>query len=305
MTLGVVLTEGWRRRSPKPTSHDPGPQPPPEQPPPPPGSWGRGRGALHPWRAPRGRRIQNNTDEARERHRWALGAAPLAGAVLWAERSESLLPAPRDTRAVPKVTRAAFAPHRGIQSLPAGRNFCIPSSALAFGLGAPLLPADVAPWSPRPGVIPFPSPPSLGCSSLLRLGWLSVDAVGSPRLRWSRDGTQDRARQETLGEAWNSGACFAFCCRNVSSFGQRSKSGLLHLKQLWKSLFLALELPVCVWRMLQNRADSAAALEFPRGAEAVEIPQQCRTPRNSLISISVHGQHPQTWHLHLKAPPCQ
>lgn len=35
MTLGVVLTGGWRRRSPKPTSHHPGPQPPLEQPPPP------------------------------------------------------------------------------------------------------------------------------------------------------------------------------------------------------------------------------------------------------------------------------
>lgn len=110
MTLGVVLMEGWR--SPKPTSHHPGPQPTPEQPPPPPGSWGRGRGAPHPWRAPRGWRIQNNTAEARERHGSALGAVPLAGAALWAERSASLPPAARDTRAVPKVTRAAFAAHK-------------------------------------------------------------------------------------------------------------------------------------------------------------------------------------------------
>lgn len=28
MTLGLVLVEGWRGRSPKPTSHHPGPQPP-------------------------------------------------------------------------------------------------------------------------------------------------------------------------------------------------------------------------------------------------------------------------------------
>lgn len=72
------------------TSHHPGPQPPPEQPPPPPGSWGRGWGAPHPWQAPRGRRIQNNTAEVWERHGSALGAAPLAGAVLRAECSRDI-----------------------------------------------------------------------------------------------------------------------------------------------------------------------------------------------------------------------
>lgn len=181
--------------------------------------------------------IQNNADEAQERHRSGLGAAPLAGAVLWLSVRVPVTTS-RDTRAVPEVTRAAFAAHNGIQSLPAGTKRCIPGSALGFDLGASLPSADVAPQ-----VIPSPSPPSLDAAPCS--GWAGMEQGWCP------------------GEAWNSRACFAFCSRNVSSFGQMSKSELLHLEQLWKSLSPAPEPPVCVWRMLQNGADSAAALEFP------------------------------------------
>lgn len=149
-------------------------------------------------------------------------------------RSVSLLPASRDTRAVPKVTRAAFATHKGIQSLPAGRNCCIPSSASGLGLGVSLLPADVALWSPRLGVIPIPSPLSLGCSSLPWLGWLSVDAVGSLWLQWSRDGTQDRPRWQTLGERPGTAElALLFSPEMCHLFEQMNKSEFLHFMQLW------------------------------------------------------------------------
>lgn len=128
MTLGLVLVQGWRRRSPKPTSHHPGPQP----------SWssrclpwapGAGAGALP---TLGGLREAGESKTTRLRHGNVI-ARPLEQRpwqeLCW-ERSVSLLPASRDTRAVPKVTRAALAAHKGIQSLPAGRNRNTPSSAL-------------------------------------------------------------------------------------------------------------------------------------------------------------------------------
>lgn len=203
-------------------AHISSPWPPatPEQPPPPLGSWGRGWGAPHPWRAPRGRRIQNNRDEGWERHRSALGAAPLAGAVLWAERSLFLPPAARDTRALPEVTRAALAAHKGTQSLPAGRNSCTSSSALSFGLEESLLPADVSLWFPRLGVIAIPSLPGLQLLALA--GMAECGCCGIPTAvmeqRWHPGQTQVANTGE---EAWNSTAWFAFCSRNVSSLDEQ------------------------------------------------------------------------------------
>lgn len=68
---------------------------------------------------------------------------------------------------------------KGSSPFQLGETVALPA-LLCFQLGASLLPAAAASWSPRLGQI-F-SPLCLGCSSLLQLGWLRVDAVGSPWL---------------------------------------------------------------------------------------------------------------------------
>lgn len=182
MTLGVVLTEGWRRRRSHLITLAPShPQSSPRLPQAP----GAGAGALP---TLGGLREAGESKTTRPRSGNVM-AQPLEQRP-WQELCCGLS-APGTSRAVPKVTRAASAACKRIQSLPAGRNRCIPSSALSFRLGASLLPADVALWSPRLGVIADLSPFSLGCSSLLWLGWLSEDDVGCPWLGWSGDGNQD------------------------------------------------------------------------------------------------------------------
>lgn len=254
---GFVLVEGWRRRSPKPTSHHPGPQPAP-------GSWGRGWGSPHP---PRGRRIQNNRDEARGRHRPALGAAPLAGAVLRAECSVSLLPAARDTRALPRVTRAASAAHKGIQALPAGRNCCIPSSEFwTRGISATCRCCTVVPKTQSDSHSPLP-----GLQLLALAGMAQCGCCGIPTAVVEQGGHPGQTQVTNTGvEACNSRACFAFTPGMCHLW--MSKSELLHFMQLWKSLFPAPEPPGCVWRTLQNGAEWLL-LSFHKGLGSGDPPK--------------------------------